>query len=761
MPAVPSIGDDQSTEELLLLALCSIAVAHSSSSNSIADINSILSQLVGPQLSEAGQELRAALQGNWPQQLPSVLRAPSPPQPPPQPRQRDHRPRRGTLAPRPQPQPQNSRSAVCFEAVAKLISGLPTGVGKYSIGVPMHTRHPRHQQMLLQVQTLLGLPPPAPVSLPGQQEPVGSDAAAAASSVVAAASTASVAASEAGSAAGPLVSAGPEGAAGPLMALLHVGQGRQQPQYAVARQQHACLFVSQLVVQAQEVMVLALQAITQAAAQQQTARFGSQLLSAVSNFLQSALPAALHYHALTPGSSAYSAGPQAEASGPGSAAGPSELGVTATALQPSVMIMQLCQLLETLPADMLQQTKALQLLLTVVTCAALAGALPPDECLNLEALAFQQQQQPSQLPLRPQQDRQQQQLLMLLQRLVGVGLTAACQSIVQQQGGADEEFAAAALSLASVSLQLCPAVLVSVDIGLLFSMTLVASRTYHLKQVTALLDWIQVATFGAYAQVQPVWDASGGSTLAPAAAPTGLAAATGVGFSRNLLAALRVRLEAGVGAQLVLALMLAAAGAMPSDVVLPVSLCMHAMWLTVGPQLFQSWLQAAVLQAAPDAAPWARVRHVLKVQFLQNMTERSCLTDTTKYKGILKVRAASCRHVCYTHYMDVGPSVFTAEGSWMRLVQGHSALSCTVGMLLPSKRCFQAEKVASPAADIWLLFAAAAAAPLAAALYAAELLWGKKESLGLSPFAWACSARWYVCGEPHMGYSACLSTAAV
>lgn len=206
------------------------------------------------------------------------------------------------------------------------------------------------------------------------------------------------------------------------------------------------------------------------------------------------------------------------------------------------------------------------------------------------------------------------------------------QAAVSQQGRADDEHTAAALSVASVSVQRCPAVLVSVDMGLLFSMTLVACRTYHLKQVTALLEWVQAAVYAAYAQVQPMWDTSRGSSPPPSAA----VAQAGVGFGRNLLAAMRTRLESGLGVELVLGLMLAASGGMPSDVVLPVALCLHAMWLTVGPTLFQAWLQAAVLQAAPESAPWARVRHTLKAQFVQSLTERSCLTDVTKFKGILK-----------------------------------------------------------------------------------------------------------------------------
>lgn len=635
--AVPSVGDDQSTEELLLLALCSIAVAHSSSSNSIADINSILSQLVGPQLSEASNELTAALQGNWPLLVPAAPETPLLAQ-----TLSKQQKRRGVPQTRVLAAPlSTSKSVVCFEAIAKLVAGLPTGVHRYTIGVPMHTKHPRHQRMVDEVSQMLGLgtpvplgafgqpPPPPPPPPPLQQQ--RSQAQSAGSALEPASADDSDEDSEPSSPGGSSAQERGDSGANVLTKALHVGQGRQMPPIPLVRQQHACLFVSQLVVQASQSVTLALQAAAAAMANPQTTRLGSDLLAGVSNFLQCALPAALHYHMMTTGRSSSTGGSaQGEGAGEdvGTAGGAGE-GALGPVLQPATLLLQLCKLMEGLPVELLQQTGSLQMLLMAVTCAALERALPEDECLDLEAL-----REPQQPPAHPP-DRVQAQLLMLLQRLVGLGLTAACQSIIAQQGGADEDHAAAALSLASVCVQRCPAVLVSVDMGLLFSMTLVACRTFHLKQVTALLDWVQTAVYGAYAQSQPVWTASGGSNLMPAEAG---ATTGGAGFGRNLLGAMRARLEAGMGVQLVLSLMMAASGHMPSDVVLPVSLCLHAIWLSVGPQLFQIWLQAVVLQLAPESAQWARARPPLKTQFLQTLTERSCLTDVTKFKGILKVR---------------------------------------------------------------------------------------------------------------------------
>jgi hypothetical protein len=135
-----------------------------------------------------------------------------------------------------------------------------------------------------------------------------------------------------------------------------------------------------------------------------------------------------------------------------------------------------------------------------------------------------------------------------------------------------------------------------------------------------------------------MWAASSSSSVLPAAAAFSAQGGAGAAAGRAFLAGVKLRFEAGMGVQLVLALLMAASGGMPSDLVLPVSLCLHALWLTVGPQLFQAWLQAAVLQAAPDTVAWSSIRHVLKLHFTQTLTEHSCISDTTKFKGILKVR---------------------------------------------------------------------------------------------------------------------------
>jgi hypothetical protein len=117
--AVAGHGDDKPTEELLLLSLCSFAVAHTSNTT---DMDSILVQLVGPQLEAAANQLTAALHGNWPelqqagqqQQQQPVVSLPY-----------------GNQQPGRQQEPGTQQvptsSVSCFRALANLVAGLPTG----------------------------------------------------------------------------------------------------------------------------------------------------------------------------------------------------------------------------------------------------------------------------------------------------------------------------------------------------------------------------------------------------------------------------------------------------------------------------------------------------------------------------------------------------------------------------------------------------------------------------------------------------------
>jgi hypothetical protein len=429
----------------------------------------------------------------------------------------------------------------------------------------------------------------------------------------------------------------------------------------LVRQQRACLFVSQLLVCTSQPVMLAVSAAAKAAAEPSPLlqAYSCHLLSAVCGFLAAALPVAVHHHLLlsttqrqqqggvpsastlqggapiASSSSCGHLGQQQRAGGVPQQGGAWDSSAAAAAadtrgLQPALLLLQVCQLLQHLPPKLQQHTSCLQLLCSAVTCAAAAGALPAAECIVEEPAVAQHQPQQQQQPQpQPQPQQQQpQQCLAVLQQLVGAALGGACSSIVQQQGAAQPEHTTAAIALAVVCVQCCPAVLAHTDLGVLLLMMLVAARTHHLRQVTAVLNGVQVLTSAAYAgqpQARPQQqqhDGAGGG---------GGAAGPGV------LAALRSRLEAGAGAQLVLALLLAASGGMPSDVVLPVSHALHALWLAVGKALFERWLQDAVLTLAPPGAPWAQLRHVSKLAFLHDIADRACVTDTARFKRLLKV----------------------------------------------------------------------------------------------------------------------------
>eukprot|EP00775_Hariotina_reticulata_P009322 gene9322-9487_t len=234
-----------------------------------------------------------------------------------------------------------------------------------------------------------------------------------------------------------------------------------------------------------------------------------------------------------------------------------------------------------------------------------------------------------------------QQLLTGMADFLVIALPAAVQYQHDLAGGDSSTRAAAALVAAGGADQQCPGLLAAADVGALLSLTLAACHTYHLKQCTAVLDWIQVLVQESYrggrqahgvshlqGQQGPLEGFAGNS-------PGGDGAGSRSSLSTTLMA-VRQRLEGGAGAQVVLALLLAAAGAMPPDVVLPISFCLHSVWLSVGRQLFEAWLGAAVLQLAPEGAPWQRQRHTAKITFISDLTDSTCLTDTTRFKRLLK-----------------------------------------------------------------------------------------------------------------------------
>lgn len=121
-----------------------------------------------------------------------------------------------------------------------------------------------------------------------------------------------------------------------------------------------------------------------------------------------------------------------------------------------------------------------------------------------------------------------------------------------------------------------------------------------------------------------------------------------------------------LGAVLVLSLMVAAAGGMPSDLMLPISTCLHGAWAAMGRARFRAWLRmAAVDLSSPLAAagvsrgrmmgfvsvsgdigghlaasavttPWARLKSDSLTAALDELWSEECERDVMKLKRSLK-----------------------------------------------------------------------------------------------------------------------------
>ncbi|GIL75467.1 hypothetical protein Vretifemale_5246, partial [Volvox reticuliferus] len=118
-----------------------------------------------------------------------------------------------------------------------------------------------------------------------------------------------------------------------------------------------------------------------------------------------------------------------------------------------------------------------------------------------------------------------------------------------------------------------------------------------------------------------------------------------------------------LGAVLVLSLMVAAAGGMPPDLMVPISSCLHTGWLAMGAARFRAWLRTAAMElsspptaaggmvsvhttgvsggvgggmAAGAALPWARLKVESLVISLNELWSEECERDLVKFKRSLK-----------------------------------------------------------------------------------------------------------------------------
>lgn len=249
------------------------------------------------------------------------------------------------------------------------------------------------------------------------------------------------------------------------------------------------------------------------------------------------------------------------------------------------------------------------------------------------------------------------QMLGMLQEQMQKALGANCSILLSQDvGRAEPHHVATTLLLTTAAVQRTPCVLaevVSSSIGeQLLTLVQAAASSYHLEQCNAVLACVQALVVAPYTtQAQPEQlqlmmsaagrtadpaDGSGSSGVASssvAAAPAVVAVAQG---RAQVLGNLRSQLEAGWAGRLVLSLLMAASGQMPPDLVVQVSGCLHSIWQAVGDTLFGTWLDLAVVHLAPEHAVWYGLRHQQKVMFLQQLMEPACIHDTTRFRKVLK-----------------------------------------------------------------------------------------------------------------------------
>ncbi|PSC72785.1 hypothetical protein C2E20_3887 [Micractinium conductrix] len=127
----------------------------------------------------------------------------------------------------------------------------------------------------------------------------------------------------------------------------------------------------------------------------------------------------------------------------------------------------------------------------------------------------------------------------------------------------------------------------------------------------------------------------GGSKSAGAAAPPPAASSAAAAAEQHL----QSRLDEGrLGASLLLRLLLAASGAMPPYMVVPIADALHRCWRTVGDARFGAWLRSAALgSAAPDEAPWRRWKPEAAAAAVVDLLSSQNVGDPRRFKRLLKV----------------------------------------------------------------------------------------------------------------------------
>lgn len=245
--------------------------------------------------------------------------------------------------------------------------------------------------------------------------------------------------------------------------------------------------------------------------------------------------------------------------------------------------------------------------------------------------------------------------------VVTTSLTCACEQVLSVQ--TSPEAMIALLRLASGCTRHCAGVLGSQAlIDSLSSATVVALKTYDAEQCKSVLEWVAALCSAPYgtassgammaAAVAAKSAREGGAAAAVSAAlaadeleelasmPSASASSAASSESTEGQAALgllRNQLDTGLGAQLVVGLMMAAGGDMPPDHVLPVAGTLHAIWVSCGTRRFTCWLETAVFHISPPGAPWLqRFKPEMKALFVRELTGPDCQQDVARFKRVLK-----------------------------------------------------------------------------------------------------------------------------
>lgn len=569
-------------------------------------MDSVLLQLVGPQLDGAADELRAALAGNWPVNTAAVSATKLIEQ-----QQQHHQPGLPQQQQQHMQGEQGSHAAcssftavVCFRALHSIVTSLPTGAAKYVVRLPRLGRHPRQAQHMH-----LAAAGGTAMAVQQQQQVAGAsikhhrtDDASMCSASICSASDLSSALTHA-----VLPVSGGGGVAVSHTASAAAGQQREHI---------ACGIVARLLARAAALLHLALRVVVAAGSdhhhhQQSRLPAATQLLVSASSFALAALsPAAAHHERCR------RAGDRSDAAGQGAADSPPL----------AVLLRCMCEIIQQLPVPVVQLPSVLQLLNGLLTAA-----------MSLDSASLSHQRPPLSSSTAGAAEHGHAgsgwsggdggtQLLNALERAIGAGLNAACSAILAVgavvgkgsgscvAAAADPAQVSAALMLAATALQQCPSALAATDMDGLVSTVLVASSSQDTGQCSAVLEWVHALC----------------AALAVGSCAPGPASCT----SSHVMTALRGRLDAGGGPQLVLALLLAASGGMPPDAVLPVSAALHDVAVRLGRAVTEPWLELAVLTLAPDTAPWARQRHVSKVAFVHDLLD--CADDANRFKRLLK-----------------------------------------------------------------------------------------------------------------------------